>query len=61
MNETITTEDELFVIPRTQLTDILDILSNLPYRDVHVPMVILEQLKILRIEEEPEKDDDMDN
>jgi len=33
-----------FQIEEQQLRDILEILAELPYKDVHIPMLILEQL-----------------
>ena len=40
--------DKLFAIKETELRDILTILAELPYKSVHIPMLILEQLPIIQ-------------
>jgi hypothetical protein len=41
------TDKKIFAIKETELKDILQILSGLPYKDVHLPMLILEQLPVI--------------
>lgn len=41
--------DKIFAINESELKDILQILSELPYKDVHLPMLILEQLPVVAV------------
>ena len=51
-------EEKLYVITESHLKRMMEELKGLPYEQVHIPMFILENLKVLEIQEPDTSDDE---